>query len=339
MNYSMGAITAAIVSFVVTAVLGTVMIPFLRRLKFGQTIKDIGPVWHKKKKQGIPTMGGLMFLIGTIAAIIVAIPFMHGKSINDFNIVVKTRFWAGLLMAIGFAFIGFFDDYIKVVKKRNLGLTAKQKMIMQALVAGSYVTSIYLADSRGATVVPFYGLVELGKWFFPLAIVVIIGTVNAVNITDGIDGLCASVTMIAATAFMICGSIVGGLMVGIAGAALAGACLGFLVWNFYPAKVIMGDVGAFFLGGMLCMLAFSLNMPVILIPIGIIYIIETMSVILQVCYFKLTKGKRLFKMSPIHHHFEMKGWSEVKIVAVFSFIALLGAAAAVSWVFFGYNLN
>lgn len=339
MNYTVGAVGAAIVSFVITALSGTVMIPFLRRLKFGQTIKDIGPVWHKEKKQGIPTMGGLMFMMGTIAAIIVSIPFMKENSINDLSIIVKTRFWAGLLMAIGFALIGFFDDYIKVVKKRNLGLTARQKMIMQALVASSYVTSLYMADSNGTTVVPFFGIVDLGKWFYPLAVILIIGMVNAVNITDGIDGLCSSVTMIAATAFMICGSIIGGLMAGIAGAALAGACLGFLVWNFHPAKVIMGDVGAFFLGGMICMLAFSLNMPVLLIPVGILYIIETMSVILQVGYFKLTKGKRLFRMSPIHHHFEIKGWSEVKIVAVFSFIALLGAVAAVSWVYFKYNLN
>lgn len=332
MNYAIGAVTASITAFVITAVLGIIMVPFLRRLKFGQTIRDIGPVWHKKK-QGIPTMGGLMFIIGTVAAMIIAIPFLTGNSSGDQSVVFKTRFWSGALMTFGFAFIGFFDDYIKVVKKRNLGLTAKQKMIMQTLVAGSYVTSLYLADSSGRVMVPFFGSINLGIWFFPLAALLIIGMVNAVNLTDGIDGLCTSVTMIAAVAFMLCGTIIGILRVGIASAALAGACLGFLVWNFHPAKVIMGDIGAFFLGGYLCMLAFSLNMPVLLIPIGILYIIEMMSVILQVGYFKLTNGKRLFKMSPIHHHFEMKGWSEVKIVAVFSFIALLGAAAAVGWIY------
>lgn len=336
MSYTLGAIAAA-VAFAITAASGTVMVPFLRRLKFGQTIKEIGPVWHKQKKQGIPTMGGLMFMLGTVATIIAVMPFMTTKSINDLNIVVKTRFWAGLVMALGFAFIGFCDDYIKVVKKRNLGLTAKQKMIMQAFVAGSYALSLYLADNSGKTFVPFMGFVDLGIFFYPLAIFVIIGTVNAVNITDGIDGLCTSVTLISSAAFAICGYLVGIVRVGIAGAALAGACLGFLVWNFYPAKVIMGDTGAFFLGGMVCMLAFSLNMPVLLLPVGIVYIIETMSVILQVCYFKLTKGRRLFRMSPIHHHYELKGWSEVKIVAVFSFVALLGAAAAVAAIYFGYK--
>lgn len=335
MNNTLAAVVAAAVGFVVTAVSGFIFVPFLRKLKFGQTILDIGPAWHRKK-QGTPVMGGIMFIIGTIAAIFVALPMISG-SLNDSTESLKTRFWSGILMALGFALIGFFDDYIKVVKKRNLGLTIRQKMILEILVASSYIVSLYMAGST-STIIPFIGPVDFGIFFFPLSLVLILGMVNAVNFTDGVDGLCSGVTTVVSVALMLCGTMTRFFSVSVAGAALAGACLGFLIWNFHPAKVFMGDTGSFFLGSMVCMLAFSLNMPVLLLPVGIIYIIEIMSVVLQVIYFKLTRGKRLFKMSPIHHHFEIKGWSEVKIVAVFCFITLIGSALAVASVFFGYKL-
>ncbi len=335
MNSTYLIVFAATLAFAVAGLLGFKLIPWLRKLKYGQTILDIGPVWHKNK-QGTPTMGGIMFIIGVVAALIgvVALDFFTSKSIVSETGVQKVRLWGGLLMALGFGLIGFIDDYIKVVKKRNLGLTAMQKTLFQLIVSVGYLITLYL--SYGSRMyIPFVGDVNLGVFYWILGLFIIYGTVNAVNLTDGIDGLCSSVTFIVAVAFMIGAGIFQQQGMSVLAAALAGGCAGFLVWNWNPAKVFMGDTGSMFLGGMVVALAFGLNVPLILIPMGIIYIIETGSVVIQVFYFKLTKGKRLFKMTPIHHHFEMSKWSETKIVTVFSLITFIGCAAGVAILYYG----
>ena len=217
-----------------------------------------------------------------------------------------------------------------MVKKRNLGLTSLQKLFAQLLVGAGYAVSVYMAGGTAVSV-PFLGLVDFGIWFIPFAVFVIVGAMNAVNLTDGIDGLCGSVSLIACLFFLTVSGQYAGQ--GLTAAALAGAVAGFLLWNLHPAKVFMGDTGSLFLGGALAALAFGINQPFLLVPVGIVYIAETLSVMLQVTYFKLTHGKRLFKMSPLHHHFEMSGWSENKIVIVFSIVTLLGCGAAAGLLF------
>lgn len=333
------AFMAAIISFVVSAVMGRWLIPFLHKIKYGQTILDIGPSWHKNK-QGTPTMGGIMFIISSILAIIICVPLYYSTSkYSDVQFVepvlISIKIFAGVVMALGYGIVGFMDDYIKVVKKRNLGLTAKQKLVLQFLIAILYLSTIYLAGANSKTLIPFYGYLDLGFLYWPLSAVIIVGMVNAVNLTDGIDGLNGSVTFFVMVFFMIISSYLSLNGFGIAAAAMAGGCLGYLIWNFYPAKVFMGDTGSLFLGGFLCSMAFGINMPILLLPLGIVYIIEILSVVLQVTYFKLTKGKRLFKMSPIHHHFEMCKWNEIKICVVFCSVAVCGGIIALALVVLG----
>lgn len=315
-------VIAAMLSFVVTAALGIVLIPFLKKLKFGQTIKEIGPVWHKKK-QGTPTMGGFMFIAGILAAVLVLAvgAALKGGAFSQANKTNTLNLIAGVFMALAFGFIGFMDDYIKVVKKRNLGLTARQKFLLQLFVGAVYLLIEYLTVNQGTTfIVPFFNWQwNLHLFYWPVALILIVGVVNSVNLTDGIDGLAGSVTFLAAIGFMLAARLAEATGFAAISAALAGGCLGFLVWNMYPAKVMMGDTGSLFLGGLLCAIAFGMGFPLLLLPIGIIYICETLSVIIQVISFKTT-GKRVFKMSPIHHHFELCGWSEVKIDTVFSII-------------------
>lgn len=330
------ALGAALVAFVVSTLLGKVLIPYLHKLKFGQTILEIGPDWHKKK-QGTPTMGGIMFIAGIIlstVALFTARVLLSGNvpTIEQYNIFI------GLIMALCYGVIGFIDDYIKVVKKRNLGLTAPQKLVMQFAVAILYLLALrYIGGDAGltSTVIPFVGTVELGWFYYVIASVVIVGIVNATNLTDGIDGLDGSITFFAAICMLLISSMLSSIGGVIESAALAGGCLGFLVWNFHPAKVFMGDTGSLFLGGMVCSILFALDVPVLVLLIGIMYLTEMFSVMLQVCYFKLTHGKRLFKMSPIHHHYELCGWSEVKIVCVFSLITFIAGAIAVLLTYFG----
>ena len=239
------------------------------------------------------------------------------------------RYWGTILLAVSFGIIGFVDDYIKVVKKRNLGLTAIQKLIMQFVAAGLYMLILYTAgDTSTVLIIPFLGQLDLGLVYFPLCVVGIVYITNSVNLTDGLDGLCGSVTCVSALGFMMVSAAMGFGGINLLSTALAAACLGFLVWNFYPAKVFMGDTGSMFLGGMVTGLAFGVGMPLILAFLGIIYICESMSVVLQVISFKTT-GKRIFKMSPIHHHFEMCGLSEVKIDFAFSAVTAVGAVLAV----------
>ncbi|MEE0061655.1 MAG: phospho-N-acetylmuramoyl-pentapeptide-transferase [Acutalibacteraceae bacterium] len=329
-------IIAAVAAFVSTAVIGKFLIPVLHKIKFGQPIREEGPQWHQKKS-GTPTMGGFMFIIGAVIVAVVCYVALCVISPGSRDFIDHIKFYGGIVMALMFGAIGFIDDYIKVVKKHNQGLTEKQKLVLQFLVAIAYVFTLYLGGCGSATVVPFLGVVDLGIFYWIFAVIFIVGFVNATNLTDGLDGLVGSVTFFVSIALMVISSIILDAGVSIMSASLAGACLGFLIWNFYPAKVFMGDTGSLFMGGFLIAIAFAMNMPILLIPIGIIYIVEMFSVILQVGYFKLTKGKRLFKMSPIHHHFEMCGWSEVKVVVVFSIItAIMGVLTFLS-VLYTYN--
>jgi len=322
-------IVAAVVSFLVSAVSGHFLIPFLRKLKYGQTILEIGPSWHKNK-QGTPTMGGLMFIIGTAVAVLASVVLLAVSGTAGLISTGLVKMCSGFVMALLYGALGFVDDYIKVVKKRNLGLTAKQKMVFQIVIAALYLAVLYLfTDASTVLSIPFIGSIDLGLFYYPFAIFVIVGFVNAVNLTDGIDGLASSVTFVFAIGMMLISTLVGSFSMDVLAAALAGGCLGFLIYNFHPAKVFMGDTGSMFLGGLTVALAFGLERPLLLVFCGIIYLVETLSVMIQVTYFKLTHGKRIFKMSPIHHHYEMSGWSEVKIVLVFSLVTLIGCAVAV----------
>lgn len=330
---------ASFASFFITMVLGIWIIPLLRRLKYGQTILEIGPSWHKSK-DGTPTMGGIMFIIGIVVSSVVCVLLFYSTHSISLDLMISkdttVRIFAGLGMAFLYGVIGFIDDYIKVVKKRNLGLNAKQKLVFQFAVVIAYLAVIkYVGGATSETVIPFIGTIDLGVFYWIISAIVIVGVVNAVNLSDGIDGLDGSITFFAAVIMMTIASFVCMTDVSIVAGALAGGCLGFLIWNFHPAKVFMGDTGSLFLGGMVCAITYSMNMPILILLIGIMYLIEMFSVILQVTYFKATKGKRLFKMSPIHHHFEMSGWSEIKITVVFSAVTVISGICALLSVLYG----
>ena len=331
METGLWAFGVAVVSFAITAIIGRYLIPFLHKLNFGQTILDIGPNWHKNK-QGTPTMGGIMFVIGIVIATSAGVLlYAVGHGLDS----VSRFVFAGLLFALLNGGIGFIDDYVKVVKKRNLGLTAIQKLVLQFLAAAIYLFVMYLCKDNTEILVPFVGYVDLGFFYYIVMAVVLVGIVNAVNLTDGIDGLAGSVTFFACLFMMLIANVLGNHVANVLfAAAAAGGCLGFLIWNFHPAKCFMGDTGSLFLGAMVCAIALAMDMQLLLILIALVYLIEMFSVMLQVTYFKLTHGKRLFKMSPIHHHFEMCGWSEMKIVCVFSaFTALCGLGALLLVIF------
>ena len=355
MNIIIACVTAAIIAFGISFGLGYVVIPFLHKLKFGQTILDIGPKWHKNK-QGTPTMGGVLFIVGTVVAFFAVVIIDHflggdivgsvlaGKTASSdaLNNVIsvqsasdKIKVWGGLIMALGFAFIGFLDDYIKVVKKRNLGLTIKQKTALQIVLMVGYLLTLFINDPTGATFIPFVGMVETKFFFWVIGFAVIYATTNAVNFTDGVDGLCGSVTLTAALSFIAIAALRECFGISLLASALAGGLVGYLIWNWHPAKVMMGDLGSMFLGGLVVAFAYAVDCPIIILLTGIIYVAEFGSDVLQIGYFKLTHGKRIFKMAPIHHHFEMCGWKEVKIVKVFTFINLIGGIIAVLLVHFG----
>ena len=320
---------AIVIAAVITGLLGYFMVPFLHKIKFGQTIREVGPSWHKNK-QGTPTMGGLMFIIGSSVAAVICIAFLwlNGGAETQLMFV---KVMAGALMAVGFGIVGFLDDYISIKKHRNLGLTEIQKLILQFIIVGAYLLSVALAGGTTETVIPFLGSVDLGFFYYILAAVFIVGMVNAVNFTDGIDGLNTSVTLVVALVFSVIAMLLNRVGLSLYAAAIVGAMIGFLFWNANPAKVFMGDTGSLFLGGAVCALAFGVDMPILLILIGIIYIVEILSVVLQVTYFKISHGKRIFKMAPIHHHFEMCGWNENKICFVFSGVTLLPVSSAYFW--------
>ena len=324
---------AIVIAAVITGLLGYFMVPFLHKIKFGQTIREVGPSWHKNK-QGTPTMGGIMFIIGSSVATVICIAFLwlNGGAETQLMLV---KVMAGALMAVGFGIVGFLDDYISIKKHRNLGLTEIQKLILQFIIVGAYLLSVALAGGTTETVIPFLGSVDLGFFYYILAAVFIVGMVNAVNFTDGIDGLNTSVTLVVALVFSVIAMLLNRVGLSLYAAAIVGAMIGFLFWNANPAKVFMGDTGSLFLGGAVCALAFGVDMPILLILIGVIYIVEILSVVLQVTYFKISHGKRIFKMAPIHHHFEMCGWNENKICFVFSGVTLLAGIIGVLLAVFG----
>ena len=302
-------------SFLVTVIVGVALIPALRRMKAGQTIRSDGPTWHLTK-QGTPTMGGLMFIAG--------ITFMCVLGGIDDIAAGDWRHIIILVFSLLFGLIGFLDDYEKVKKKRNLGLTAWQKLALQVAAAAVLVLLLRLEGHLSSNLyVPFLDVTVHLPYpvYLALAIFIIVGCVNAVNITDGIDGLAAGVSTPVALCYAAIAAAWGYGSVGLFGAAMAGGLAGFLIFNFYPAKAFMGDTGSLFLGGAICATAFALDMPLVLVPLGFIYIVETMSDIIQVTYFKLTHGKRIFKMAPIHHHLEMSGWGERRIFAVFTAVS------------------
>jgi phospho-N-acetylmuramoyl-pentapeptide-transferase len=326
-------VCAAALSFAISALLGRWLIPYLHKLHFGQTILEIGPNWHKNK-QGTPTMGGLMFIAGILISVAVCFcgaAATHPTLVSSIEKIHNARLVSGLIMALAFGVMGFADDYVKVIKKRNLGLTARQKLVVQFAIAALYLWSLYLSGDTTTTVqIPFFGQWHLGVFYYPLCAVGIVFITNSVNLTDGLDGLSSSVTLMSSLAFLGAAAVLGVAQMSILAAAVAGGVLGFLLYNFYPAKVFMGDTGSMFLGGCVTALAFGIGMPLILAFTGFIYIIESLSVVLQVISFKTT-GKRIFKMSPIHHHFEMCGYSEVQIVFAFSAIsAVMGVFAVLA---------
>lgn len=326
-------VIAAIVAFAVTAGSGCFMIPYLRKLKFGQTILDIGPNWHKEK-QGTPTMGGIMIVAGLLLGVTVAYGYSalcSGRFATELRDQQRlTFFLAGIIMALLMGAVGFMDDYIKVVKKRNLGLTAKQKTFLQLSISAVYLLTLLLGGMK-TTNIPFIGDIDIthgaGLLFWPIALMFIYGFTNAVNLTDGIDGLASSVTLVVSCCFMLASVFLYNMSFNMLSGALAGACVGFICWNAHPAKVFMGDTGSMFLGGMVVALSFGIGRPVLLVFAGCTYFLEALSDIIQVAYYKKTK-KRIFKMAPLHHHFEMCGWSEQKIVFVFSAIAFVGCVIA-----------
>lgn len=311
-------LVAVLVSFALTVAFGKMVIPWLIKLKFGQSILEIGPNWHKNK-QGTPTMGGIMFILGIgLTVLLAGIPLMIFD--GDFRHLIIFGF------ALVFGVIGFIDDYAKVSKKENKGLSALQKLLLQLAASAVFLTVLRISgDLTPSLTLPFAGTVKL-PWllYLFLMLFVIVGAVNAVNLTDGVDGLATSVTLPVALMFGALAFVLSTPGIGLFAAALFGALCGFLLYNRNPAKVFMGDTGSLFLGGAIVGLAFAFDLPLILLFAGIIYIAETLSVILQVTYFKLTHGKRLFKMSPIHHHFEMCGWSENKLCVVFTLIGAVG---------------
>ena len=308
-----------LVSAVFTGVIGHFLLPVLRALKAGQSIREIGPTWHNGKA-GTPMMGGLMFIVSAILCLLISLPFMQER----------TAFYV-LALGLCFGLVGFLDDFFKLKYKRNLGLTAAQKAMLQMAVSALYLYLLYLEGSMTSYLyIPF---VNKAIYVHPMlyiffAMFVIVGCVNAVNLTDGIDGLCGSVTIPVMVFFTAVAVAMGKWDLALLPAALIGGLIAYLFYNWHPAKVFMGDTGSLFLGGIVCGMAFALDMPIVLIMVGFVYIVETLSVILQVGYFKLTHGKRIFKMAPIHHHFEMCGWKEVKIVIVFTAVTAIACVAA-----------
>ncbi len=304
-----------LLSFFISVILSPIIIPFLHKLKFGQCVRTEGPQAHLKKA-GTPTMGGVIFLISVV---LTSLCFVKGN----------TDLIPVLFVTLGFGLVGFLDDYLKVVRKNTDGLLPWQKMLGQFIVTVAFTYILITNDKLGtATYVPFYGEITLPlPVFVVMLFFVFLGTVNGVNFTDGLDGLASSVTVVVATFFTV---VAVGTQSGIAPVtcAVVGSLLGFLLFNVYPAKVFMGDTGSLALGGFVAASAYMLKMPLFIPLIGLIYLCEVLSVMLQVTYFKYTKkkygeGKRIFRMTPIHHHYELGGWSETRVVAVFSCVTAL----------------
>ena len=304
----------ALVGAVLSGVIGYMLIPVLRAVKAGQSIREIGPIWHNYKA-GTPMMGGLMFIAAAIICLLCNAPFMEDYSV----------FYV-LAISLCFGGIGFVDDFCKMKKKQNMGLNSMQKLLLQLAVSALFLYVMYRTGAMNSHLyIPFvnvtFDIHPIVYIFF--AMFVMVGCDNAVNLTDGVDGLSSSVTIPVLVFFAAAAVKLGKVDLALLPACLVGGLIAYLFYNWHPAKVFMGDTGSLFLGGVVCALSFALDMPLILILVGFVYIMETLSVILQVGYFKLTHGKRLFKMSPIHHHFEMCGWKEEKIVLIFAAVSAI----------------
>ena len=313
-----GVAVPVLLSFVISAAARPVIIPILRKLKVGQTVRDDGPQTHLKKN-GTPTMGGIIFLLGVVVTSLFYV--------KDFPKIIPVLF-----MTVGFGVVGFLDDFIKVVLRRSEGLTPAQKMAGQLVVTAVFAYYMVQISDIGLTMlIPFSGgkYLDIGWLAVPLLFFAVIGTVNGTNFTDGLDGLAASVTVMVAVFFTV---VAVGTNSGIAPVtcAVTGGLLGFLLFNVYPASVFMGDTGSLALGGFVASAAYMMRLPLFLLIVGLIYLVEVLSVIIQVTYFKATHGKRFFKMAPIHHHFEKCGWSETRVVTVFSIITALCCLVALA---------
>lgn len=308
-------IFSVLISFLISVILCPIIIPFLRRLKFGQNIREEGPKEHLKKT-GTPTMGGLIIIFSVL---ITSLLF-----IRDLGKIIPVLF-----VTLGFGLIGFLDDYIKIIMKRSMGLRPSQKMFLQLIVTSIFAYYVLNSTSIGTKIlIPFTGGFENGKYlnigimYLPMMFFAVIGTVNGANFTDGLDGLVTGVTVIIAVFFTVVSYITGSGLEVVTG-SVVGSLLGFLLFNVYPARVFMGDTGSLALGGFVVSTAYMMNIPLFIVIVAFIYMIEVISVIIQVIYFKITKGKRFFKMAPIHHHFELCGWSETRVVTVFSTITAI----------------
>ena len=305
-------IITGLVAGVLSGGIGYFLIPMLRALKAGQSIREVGPTWHNSKA-GTPMMGGIMFILATVLCLLFHIPSMEDYSV----------FYV-LILALCFGMVGFMDDFTKMKFKRNLGLTTLQKMLLQMAVSAVY---LYLLYSKGIMTcdiyIPFFNvsfnLHPIVYIFFSMFVMV--GTVNSVNLTDGVDGLSSSVTVPVMVFFAAAAIAMGRMDLALLPACLVGGLIAYLFYNWHPAKVFMGDTGSLFLGGVVCGLAFALDMPLILILVDFVYMCETLSDLIQFAYFRATHGKRFFKMAPIHHHFELCGWKEEKIVIVFASVS------------------
>jgi len=310
-DYCMRTLLPALLSFVIAVLIGPKVIDILRKLKAGQTEREEGLESHQKKT-GTPTMGGVIFLLP-----VVVIGIFYGASHKE---VIPV-----LILTIGFGIIGFIDDYIKVVRKHNLGLRAWQKILGQLVV--TILFSVYVetfTDISLAMKVPFTSIIlDFGIFNIPILFFIALGTANGTNFTDGVDGLCASVTAVVAAFFAVAGMHYGATGAEVMSSAMVGALLGYLVYNVYPGKVMMGDTGSLAIGGFVTGIAYVMQMPIFIVIVGFIYAFEVISVILQVSYFKITHGKRIFRMAPIHHHFEKGGWSETRVVNVFTTVTIL----------------
>lgn len=307
-------------AFIASLLLGRWFIPFMRRMRYGQEIREDGPKWHMSKA-GTPTMGGFLFIFGGLIATLVATVYIIANDLGKPELPAVI-----FVFALGFGVIGFLDDFVKVAKHRNLGLTVIQKLLLQVAWSLAFVSYLRFAGMLTPNVyIPFAGITVPIDWtlYMVLAVLAICATVNAVNFTDGVDGLLGSVSVPVMVFFAAAGFLRGSLGVSFIAAGIVGGVLGFLVYNFNPAKVFMGDTGSMFLGGMVCALAFAADIPLAIPIVGLIYVVEIVSVVMQVTYFKATHGKRIFRMTPIHHHFEMGGWSEKKLCFVFGLVTVV----------------
>ncbi len=340
-----------ILGFVSAAAIGLavipLLIPVLRRLKFGQQILvQDGPSWHKKK-QGTPTMGGIAFIVSTaVSFLLFGFRFYRGGEAIG-SITGPSVAMTVLIFSVLFSLIGFADDMTKIRRKHNDGLTPIQKIVFQGVLCVAFILYIGLRNGfKTEMLIPVFGVsLNFSFVYYAIAILLIVGFVNAVNLTDGVDGLCTTVTLpvsaffcIAAVVMTLSGYKDGNYTdVAVLSACLLGSCVAYLVYNWYPSKIMMGDTGSFFLGSMVVGLSFALEMPLVILLVGIVYFCEALSVMIQVAYFKITHGKRLFKMTPIHHSFELSGYSERQICFMFGGCSLLACALILIWVFAYFN--